>query len=50
MKNNERSAWILMERIFPPVSKGYLIRPGGENPPPVVDLLSELGVFGVVIG
>lgn len=50
MKNNERSAWILMERIFPPISKGYLIRPGGPSPPPVVDLLSELGVFGVVIG
>lgn len=50
MQNNERSAWILMERIFPPVSRGYLIRPGGPSPPPVVDLLSELGVFGVVIG
>lgn len=50
MKNNERSAWILMERIFPPISKGYLIRPGGPSPPPVAELLSELGVFGVVIG
>lgn len=50
MKNNERSAWILMERIFPPISKGYLIRPGGPEVPQVVELLSELGVFGVVIG
>lgn len=46
----ERSAWILMERIHPPVTKGYMIRPDGPMPPPLVDLVSELGIFGVIIG
>ncbi|KAM7349254.1 glutathione synthetase-like isoform 2-T2 [Cochliomyia hominivorax] len=46
----ERSAWILMDLIHPPVSKGYMIRPGGAMPPPIVDVVSELGIFGVVIG
>ncbi|XP_031628682.1 glutathione synthetase-like isoform X2 [Contarinia nasturtii] len=50
MSDVERSAWILMERIFPPISKGYMIRPGGSFPPPLVDLVSELGIFGAVIG
>lgn len=49
MDDNERSAWILMERIFPPISKGYMIRPGGPVPPPIVDLVSELGIFGVLL-
>lgn len=46
----ERSAWILMERIFPPVSRGYMVRPDGPASPPIVDLVSELGIFGVIIG
>ncbi|XP_055303782.1 glutathione synthetase-like isoform X2 [Sitodiplosis mosellana] len=50
MSEVERSAWILMERIFPPISKGYMIRPSGPSPPPLVDLVSELGIFGAVIG
>lgn len=50
MSEVERSAWILMERIFPPISKGYMIRPNGPSPPPLVDLVSELGIFGAVIG
>lgn len=50
MTKLERSAWILMERIFPPISKGYIVRPDGPALPPIVDLVSELGVFGVVIG
>lgn len=50
MSEIERSAWILMERIFPPISKGYMIRPGGAMPPTIVDLVSELGIFGAVIG
>lgn len=50
MSEVERSAWILMERIFPPISKGYMIRPSGPTPPPLVDLVSELGIFGAVIG
>ncbi|XP_052866936.1 glutathione synthetase-like isoform X2 [Anopheles cruzii] len=50
MEGEERSAWILMERIFPPLSTGYIIRPNGPNPPPLVQLVSELGIFGAIIG
>ena len=50
MSEIERSAWILMERIHPPISKGYMIRPNEASPPPLVDLVSELGIFGAVIG
>lgn len=50
MSEVERSAWILMERIFPPTSKGYMIRPGDSKPLQLVDLVSELGIFGAVIG
>lgn len=50
MTELERSAWILMERITPPVSKGYMIRPGDQLPPKIVDLVSELGIFGAIIG
>uniref|UniRef100_A0A1L8E4X9 Glutathione synthetase n=1 Tax=Nyssomyia neivai TaxID=330878 RepID=A0A1L8E4X9_9DIPT len=50
MTTTERSAWILMERIFPPISKGYIIRPGATATPKVSDLVSELGIFGAIIG
>ncbi|XP_055389606.1 glutathione synthetase-like isoform X1 [Condylostylus longicornis] len=50
MSKTERKAWILMDRILPPISKGYMIRPGGPIPPPIVDLVSELGIFGAIIG
>uniref|UniRef100_A0A182W4L8 Glutathione synthetase n=1 Tax=Anopheles minimus TaxID=112268 RepID=A0A182W4L8_9DIPT len=50
MSSDERSAWILMERIFPPLSNGYMIRPNGPSPPPLVQLVSELGIFGTIIG
>lgn len=39
-----------MERIFPPLSKGYMIRPNSNSSAQIVDLVSELGIFGVVIG
>ncbi|CAH0696373.1 unnamed protein product [Spodoptera exigua] len=48
--SRERAAYILMERILPPLVQGYVIRPGAAMPPPVVDLVSELGIFGVIIG
>ncbi|XP_069676037.1 glutathione synthetase-like isoform X3 [Periplaneta americana] len=48
--SSERTAWILMERIIPPIQKGYMIRPGGPSIPKLVDLVSELGIFGVIIG
>lgn len=46
----ERTAWILMERIWPPITKGYIVRPGGTDTPDLVDLISELGVYGVILG
>lgn len=51
MKNSkERSAWILMERISPPVTYNYMVRPGSSGIPELSELISELGIFGVVIG
>ncbi|XP_032594668.1 glutathione synthetase isoform X2 [Drosophila grimshawi] len=50
MSRVERSAWILMDLIHPPLSQGYMVRPGGKMPPEIVDMVSELGIFGVVIG
>ncbi|CAG5030692.1 unnamed protein product [Parnassius apollo] len=48
--SRERAAYILMERILPPLVSGYVVRPGGPVPPPLSDLVSELGIFGVIIG
>lgn len=48
--SKEQTAWILMDRIIPPVEKGYIIRPDGPEIPQIADLVSELGIFGVVIG
>ncbi|KAJ0171391.1 hypothetical protein K1T71_012941 [Dendrolimus kikuchii] len=48
--SRERAAYILMERILPPLVSGYVVRPGAAVPPPLVDLVSELGIFGVIIG
>lgn len=50
MTETERSAYILMERISPPISRSYMIRPGGDIPPQIVDMVSELGLFGAIIG
>ncbi|KAJ2940815.1 hypothetical protein O0L34_g10064 [Tuta absoluta] len=48
--SRERSAYILMERILPPLVQGYVVRAGAPLPPPLTDLVSELGIFGVIIG
>uniref|UniRef100_A0A1B6KYF4 Glutathione synthetase n=2 Tax=Graphocephala atropunctata TaxID=36148 RepID=A0A1B6KYF4_9HEMI len=45
----ERSAWILMDRILPPVQSNYIVRPGQLVTVPQ-DIVCELGIFGVVIG
>ncbi|KAK4884541.1 hypothetical protein RN001_000812 [Aquatica leii] len=47
---HERTAWILMDRINPPIISGYMVRPEGPDKPDLVDMVSELGIFGVVIG
>lgn len=49
-RSEERSAYILMERISPPICRGYIVRPGQTGLPAVADLVSELGIFGVIIG
>ena len=49
--SKERSAYILMDRIIPPVQLNYMLRPGrGSAMYEPVDVVSELGVYGVVIG
>lgn len=50
MSDIERSAWVLMEQIVPPMTKGYIIRPRQPIPKEPTDLVSELGIFGVIIG
>lgn len=49
IKNSkEREAYILMDRIRPPVQQNYLVRP--HNEPTLAEVVSELGIFGVIIG
>lgn len=52
MKNSsERTAWILMDRILPPVQLSYLIKPGeGSKVEEMEEVVSELGIFGVTLG
>lgn len=51
MKNsNERTAWILMDRIHPPIQKNYLLRPGDSDEPKILDVVTELGIYGVILG
>lgn len=50
MSEEERSSFIVMDRIFPPISRSYMLRPGNPNPPEIVDMVSELGIFGAIIG
>lgn len=45
-----RAAWILMDRIYPPVHKNYIVRPGSDASPELQELVSELGIFGVILG
>lgn len=50
LTEEERSAYILMDRIMPPMTKGFIIRPGLTFSSEPSDLVSELGIFGVIIG
>lgn len=47
--SNERSAYILMEMINPPLQHNYMIRPNLPEPL-YTEVISELGIFGVIIG
>ncbi|CAL1684034.1 unnamed protein product [Lasius platythorax] len=50
----ERKAWILMDRIYPPLQKNYLIRaveePSLKDNFDLSEVVTELGVYGVIIG
>ena len=46
---DERNAYILMERINPPTTTNYVVRPGKDKAE-MVNCVSELGIFGYLIG
>lgn len=47
--DDERSAYILMDRISPPITTNYVVRPGAGEAQ-MVQVISELGIFGYIIG
>ena len=47
--SSERDAYILMDRIFPPKTINYMVRPGWKEPKKT-EVISELGIFGYIIG
>ena len=47
--SDERNAYILMDRINPPITTNYVVRPG-KGGAEMVDVISELGIFGYIIG
>ena len=49
-QSEERSAYILMDRIEPPLNSALLIRAGTDGNFVPQDVVSELGIYGVVIG
>ncbi|XP_043256266.1 glutathione synthetase-like [Colletes gigas] len=52
--SDERTAWILMDRLYPPVQKNYIVRaekePFENHNLCFTDVVSELGIYGVIIG
>lgn len=48
--SKDRSGWILMERIFPPLFKNYIIRAESEEIIEPQEVICELGIYGVIIG
>ena len=44
----ERSQYILMDRIFPPAVKNYIVQVNLEKPT-LAETVTELGIFGVFI-
>ena len=47
-ESEERNAYILMDRIKPTITTNYMVRPGQKGK--LVEVISELGIFGYVIG
>ncbi|XP_039293079.1 glutathione synthetase-like isoform X2 [Nilaparvata lugens] len=46
--SKERTGWILMDRIVPPAQENIIVRVGKK--PASEDIVSELGIFGIIIG
>ena len=44
----ERSQYILMDRIFPPAVQNYIVQVNFEKPT-LAETVTELGIFGVFI-
>lgn len=51
MNSKERSAWILMDKINPPVQQNYLIRPNQDfdKNSALCEVVSEMGIFGTIL-
>ena len=47
--SKERSSFILMDKVFAPVSKSYIIHSEQAADFVEVDVVSELGVYGVYV-
>lgn len=45
-----RVAWILMDRLYPPVHRNYVVKPASSVVLETKELVSELGIFGIIIG
>ncbi|KAG0724062.1 Glutathione synthetase [Chionoecetes opilio] len=46
--SKEREAYILMDRIRPPIQQNYLVR--AHQAATLVEVVSELGIFGTILG
>lgn len=49
-QSKERTAYILMSRIIPPINRTYMLRPQTDENLIPQDAVSELGIYGVIIG
>ncbi|KYN31985.1 Glutathione synthetase [Trachymyrmex septentrionalis] len=53
-ESQERTAWILMDRLCPPLQKNYFVRAAEESSSEddidPSDVITELGIYGVIVG
>ncbi|KAG5307228.1 GSHB synthetase, partial [Acromyrmex insinuator] len=53
-ESQERTAWILMDRLYPPLQKNYFVRAAEESSSEddidLSDVITELGIYGVIVG
>lgn len=47
---DERTAYILMDRIFPPLQRNHMITAAQSGDVEFADYICELGIYGVIIG